>query len=395
MSQYDFPTPPNTQGSNTPESSTEAPTPPTSPSLESPPVQLSQDVPRTTNISQKILWGAIGIIVGMLVGGVIVSMIVNLIISLASTAVMYDLSTTDEAKLVKSITLIIGMALGLIIGYILAVSDPVRPSRSMAALTTEQKAETETAAQKMQNDSLSYNFKRAVRFTGFLFVDTIRLLLPSAIVSTKRSDTPYIDVMNTTFIDMIKEIDLSEKKKAIVTRNWLPQIDWTNNRANRERDANEMMSWWQIILTALIPFIATADSILGLKSTNVVAILGIFITVLTGLIRFRRPEERWKHYRRLTEDYQREMWNYISLSGPYRVKRKPDEEKYKDHDELFKDFNEKMTSMRENDIRVFLGEVMNNAPAQISTQGTQDQTRDTTPVTIAPPGTHPISPDNG
>src|SRR5690606_10555574 len=98
-----------------------------------------------------------------------------------------------------------------------------------------------------------------------------------------------------------------------------------------------------IILTALIPFIATADNVFGLRSTIVVAILGIFVTILTALIRFRRPEERWKHYRRLTEDYQRDLWNYISLSGPYKVQHSVEKDRYKTHKELFQEFNEKMT----------------------------------------------------
>jgi hypothetical protein len=232
----------------------------------------------------------------------------------------------------------------------------------------------EVATQPATSPGLTANILDSIRYTGFLFSDTIRLLLPSPVVSTKRSDNTYISDMSDTFKDMMKRVKVTEAQRDIILKNWLPQIEWTNSRANRERDANEMISWWQIILTALIPFIATADNIFGLKSATVVAVLGIFVTILTGLIRFRRPEERWKHYRRLTEDYQRELWNFISLSGPY---------KDQEHLVSFKDFNEKMTLMRENDIRVFLGEVTNNVPATTpnsTSAGGESQ------VAVTPPG---------
>jgi hypothetical protein len=307
-------------------------------------------------------------------------------IMLFNTAIGRDLSYTNEAIIIKLGVLGLGLVLGAIAGIFIATSDPVAPPVMTQGLTTAEQQDAAKRAQdavtKAQDESLSFNFKRSVRYTGFLFVDTARLLLPSAVISTKRSDTTYISDMSTTFKEMMARIKMDPEHRDVILQNWLPQIEWTNNRANRERDANEMMSWWQIILTALIPFIATADSIVGLKSTNVVAILGIFVTILTGLIRFRRPEERWKHYRRLTEDYQRELWNYISLSGPYKIKDES-RNRNKDHDDLFKDFNEKMTVMRENDIRVFLGEVMNNVPTQ--TPGAVPQTQ----TAVTPPGVTP------
>ncbi|MBZ0309231.1 MAG: hypothetical protein K8I82_24410 [Anaerolineae bacterium] len=65
--------------------------------------------------------------------------------------------------------------------------------------------------------------------------------------------------------------------------------NWTNNRATRERDANEMIRWWQIILGVLIPLLInlgdTEFLYLGISCQTVASAAGIYVAILTALYR--------------------------------------------------------------------------------------------------------------
>jgi hypothetical protein len=352
MTQYDFPTPPVPP--------VESKEDVLSPQVRSyaPPI----DVPPTRSGSTRVLWGTIGFVVGIIVGGLIASLIINLIILLFSTAIGQNLSYTDTGILIKLLMLSIGIVLGAIIGCIIAISDPIQPPIATYGLTTMEQQDAAMRAQEIvrraQVDSLSYNFLRSVRYTAFLFVDTLRLLLPSTVVSTRRSDDTYISDMTNAYKDILGLVNLDAAEREIILRNWLPQIEWTNNRANRERDVYEIISWWQILFAALIPFIAGYELIFGIRSTIVVGILGIFVTITTGILQFRRPENNWVQYRLVTENYQRELWNYISLAGSYSGKK---------HKASFNEFINKMTAIREEDIRNFFRQKKPNVLIQTST----------------------------
>ncbi len=312
-------------------------------------------------ILRRVTWGVVGFFIGSLPGGLVGSLFASLFFTVLGAAANVELTAYPEWLKVRFFMVVASMAIGGLLGMVVAV--PVAQAVEFTGGAGLRSRPSEGNPQAPGSDaSLTKNLSDSFRYIGLLFSNTVSLLLPSPVISTQKQDNSYIKKMTATFQDVLKEQQpddhrLNKAQMEVITQNWIPQIEWTGNRANRERDANEMISWWQIILAAFIPFVASFETVAGIRSTVIMAMLGIFVTILTGLLRFRRPEERWKHYRRLTENYQSELWNYITLTGPYSG--------FESHKDAFINFNDKMTLLRENDVRVFLGEVASNTtPAE-------------------------------
>ena len=196
----------------------------------------------------------------------------------------------------------------------------------------------------------------------FLIFNTFTTLLPSAAFTTVNDDT-YNKALIKKLEDLIMELPLDKHTQKIIVSNWLEQLGWTNGRATRERNANELIRWWQIILGVLIPVIANSQSNpetglitiigIGLSKDVTVSTLGIFVAILTAVAQFRRPEERWRHYRLTTESYLNEIWAFISLSGkeygPFTTHE----------DQAVKHFHDRMSQIRQEDTNKFFGEIFN------------------------------------
>lgn len=339
--------------------------------------RLNPFTPQRMLMARQAIWSLVAFCIGTLPGGLLASLFVTLFFLVLNTSTSQDLSDSPDWVRLRTVFVLIGMIIGGISGVVVSLpySAEEEQAKAQAAGTADLRSpdgktlgeqSTEKKMQTPADAGLTASLLQSVKYIVFLITNTTRLIMPSPIVSTQRSDDTYISETSKTFKEILDNkntaalqadgktqyvVDVDDTQRDIILKNWLPQIEWTNNRANRERDANELISWWQLVIGALIPFVATVQGpiIFGIYGTTIVAVLGIFVTILTGLIRFRRPEERWKHYRRLTEDYQRELWNFISLNDP--------DYKDSDHKAAFAKFNEKMTVLRQNDVRVFLGEV--------------------------------------
>ncbi len=100
----------------------------------------------------------------------------------------------------------------------------------------------------------------------------------------------------------------------------------------------------------------------GVKRCRVIRFRrGIFLAVVTGVYQFRRPEDRWRHYRIVHEKYLNELWEYVALSGNYAPKEGQDPS----HREMFVRFNERMTRIRREDLTEFFGHVF--PPSKVQT----------------------------
>jgi hypothetical protein len=190
-----------------------------------------------------------------------------------------------------------------------------------------------------------------LRATLMLFINTPPVLLPS-VVHTSAADAAY----NQWLFDQLRKIStllpLTELQRPVLEDNWFSQMQWVENRATRERNANELIRWWQIILGVLIPVFIQFDSP---ELRLAASIAGVFVAVIVAVHQFRRPDERWRHYRMLSERYQMAFWDYVTLSG----------EDYagKTHAEVFDKFNEHMNALRRDDVSQFFGEIMPAAQA--------------------------------
>ncbi len=192
---------------------------------------------------------------------------------------------------------------------------------------------------------------RMLRATLLLFINTPPELLPS-VVQTSSVDEAYNRRLFNKFEEIGDLLPLDELQAKVLRENWFSQMQWVESRATRERNANELIRWWQIILGVLIPVFIQFDT----PQLRIAASLaGIFVAVITAVHQFRRPDERWRHYRVLSERYQMEFWDFVTLTGEdYRGKA---------HKEVFDVFNGRMNNLKREDIGKFFGEIVPAATA--------------------------------
>jgi uncharacterized membrane protein len=94
------------------------------------------------------------------------------------------------------------------------------------------------------------------------------------------------------------------------------------------------------------------------NKTLVASLAGALVTVLTAMQQFRRPEERWHHYRKLTERMQAEYWAFVNMDEEiykgvlYDEQKKPKSRKDKAvRSAAFQVFHERMTRLRKRTCR--------------------------------------------
>lgn len=198
------------------------------------------------------------------------------------------------------------------------------------------------------------NLAFTIRSTVYLFVNTLPVLLPS-VVNTSSADDQYNRWLSQSLGQLTDNLEgLSTLQKQVLHENWLSQMEWVENRATRERNANELIRWWQIILGVLIPVF------IQVNLETVASVAGVFVAVITAVHQFRRPDDRWRHYRMLAERYKMEFWAYVTLSN--------EEYKGKTHADAFNDFDSRMNELRREDMANFFGQVV---PPSASTDAQQ------------------------
>ena len=223
---------------------------------------------------------------------------------------------------------------------------------------------------------LIYSLFEAVRALLLLVFKTPFLLLPSA-ANTSPKDEEY----NTHLIKQLRTIVNSlklDQDQRFVVFNWVEQIEWTNERALRERDAHEVIRWWQIILSVMIPVLSTFGA-----TSELISAAGIVLAVLTGVYQFRRPEDRWRHYRTINEQYLGEMWDYFALSGEVYLKFDKAKNRYvkayRNHEDAFPVFNMRMRGIAREDITKFFSAVVPSVrEAGAEEEGPEEETEEET-----------------
>lgn len=195
-------------------------------------------------------------------------------------------------------------------------------------------------------------FFLTLRALLFLIIKTPYMLVPSS-AHTSLEDDRYNKQLSSTLSGIVDDLEgLSQPERKVITENWIGQIKWTENRATRERDANELIRWWQIILGVLIPVLANIDIA---NRELLISAAGIFVAILTAIAQFRRPEERWRHYRLINERYLSELWQFVALSGVYQEFR---DDETRRHKAAFPVFDACMTAIRTEDLTKFFNEVV-------------------------------------
>lgn len=95
------------------------------------------------------------------------------------------------------------------------------------------------------------------------------------------------------------------------------QIKWFSAKSRWNQDWFKRLRLWELILAATIPFLAAyADADLYVKLA--VALVGVTIAVLAGVLALYRFQELWIEYRATAESLKREKILFETQVGPYK-----------------------------------------------------------------------------
>jgi len=125
--------------------------------------------------------------------------------------------------------------------------------------------------------------------------------------------------------DLINGLELNEFHKRSLKERWLDQMIWADKKADQCRRWHYRLRLTTILggvtLPALVgisvqlvdanPWLTTWLPYLAFALSQVIAISA-------AVEEFCRFGERWRDYRRMSEDLKAEGWQYLQLSGPYQ-----------------------------------------------------------------------------
>lgn len=278
----------------------------------------------------------------------------------------------DYASVQLQVTLSLAILAALIQGGLDMETERQR-AQARAPETDEQPKDAPAKSEKPQPPANPVNWLakiaqaviNAFEALLMLIVKTLTTVLPNS-ARLKSLDLEYNTRKKDELTKKATKLPLPETQKAILIDLWIEQINWASNRANRERDANEIIRWWQILLSASIPLITTMNQpVIGIQPTAWAGIAGAAVAVLTSLQQYRRPEERWRHYRIVTERYLVELWAFINLDTDIFVDDQgrsifaDGETRYSpaNYEKAFDIFNERMRTIQREELSAFFSQI--------------------------------------
>ncbi len=95
------------------------------------------------------------------------------------------------------------------------------------------------------------------------------------------------------------------------------QINWYSKKSTINKHYHNWSKGLIITFSALIPFAAGFISVETKWLTYIIAILGVFIAVLTGISTLLKFQEKWIKYRTTSETLKHEKFLFLTKSGPY------------------------------------------------------------------------------
>jgi len=134
----------------------------------------------------------------------------------------------------------------------------------------------------------------------------------------------YYDYLREDMSGLIEQLELPDLYKKSLKRRWLDQVVWADKKADQCRRWHYRLRLTTIIGGVILPALVGIN--LQLAKDNaffrdwfpyVPFTLSQVIAVSAALEEFYRNGDRWRDYRKMSEDLKSEGWQYLQLSGSY------------------------------------------------------------------------------
>jgi hypothetical protein len=147
---------------------------------------------------------------------------------------------------------------------------------------------------------------------------------------------------------IVNALILEEHKKGLIKTNWIDFIKLMEAMARNSFRLYNILNLLTIIAGILIPVtINVIPSPIYSKLTGTV--LGIIVSISASINQSYRFNDRWKHFRLISEELKIEGEKYLSLSGKYTL--------YDSYDKAFKLFMTNVENIKEAQIDSFIRKI--------------------------------------
>lgn len=161
---------------------------------------------------------------------------------------------------------------------------------------------------------------------------------------------PYREFLKEDFGQIFKEMELGARQEHFMKSRWLDQMLWLDKKATQCRDRYYQLRLTAIVLGVVVPIMVGID--LGdnrtLERVKQYLTIGLsaVVAVSAAVEEFYHYGERWNHYRRTAESLKTQIWQYHSLTGPYK--------KFATHRDGFKNFAARVEDVIQKDVEVYV-----------------------------------------
>jgi predicted chitinase len=133
----------------------------------------------------------------------------------------------------------------------------------------------------------------------------------------------YYDYLREELGELIEQLQIDPLQKQSLKRRWLDQVMWADKKADQCRRLHYRLRLTTIIGGVILPALVGVNMQLDKENPfsrwfpYIPFALSQVIAVSAALEEFGRYGDRWRNYRKMTEDLKAEGWQYLQLSGAY------------------------------------------------------------------------------
>lgn len=148
----------------------------------------------------------------------------------------------------------------------------------------------------------------------------------------------------------IESLPVDDFHKSLIKTNWLNQIELMEFLTKKHFMYYNVLNTASIILIGITPLILIIDfSGCDTVQKTLVSSCSILSSITLTFLSTYKYDDKWKHFRNISEDLKQEGENYFELSSAYAS--------YKTHEESFKLFCSKVSEIKRKQINTYIKEV--------------------------------------